>query len=223
MMGHKSRFGLALGLCFLASSCYRDRYIPIPVYQQPKHTPKRLTLDLIRGFGVSRNDLLKLRYFLENTLILQKVTRHSSAVTTAPRRAALDLRREIGQEETVFEHSAPAYAAEVWQVIQPQYLFRSVYQIAIRFEEASDYSLIFSPNWCGDYELEKCYITHSGWSEDVRIQSLIPGTDNFLLVDAHLVDNVSHKRQVIPARESTSTTRQEEARPKGGSRYGIGK
>lgn len=192
-------------LCFLLQSlgCYRKFYesaTPTINVVEPSQSPtlRRLTVDMIEYYHVTTPKLWKLRYYLENTLILQHVRHAGSSTVTASR--GLILNRRINQDEIVFNNMSPGSAVQIRQSVVPFYRFpfvRLVYRISVQFERDRRYSLEFEPNFCGEYVLRKTFWCEKVNYEDRMFSSLLSGIDNYLMVDANAIDEVNHRRRIV--------------------------
>lgn len=182
--------------CYQTQYVYRqvERQVERQVVEPQKHTPQRLTLDMIREFKISERKLWRLRYYIENTLILQRVTHSGSSFVTLNRE--LDLKRTINQDEIVFEHMASGFAFAIRQEWRFKNL-KLVDVIWVQFENHKNYSLMFAPNFCGEYVLEKVCWTNAVNYGGRSYQSLLVNVNNFLLVDTHLLEDVNHSRRIV--------------------------
>lgn len=186
--------------------CYQTQYVYRQVERQvvvpQTHTPQRLTCDMIQYFGISREELRGLEFRLENALILQEV-RHAGE-STVTRNRKLDLKRTVVQDEIVFPHfiwGRPIGVQYDWSL----WCREPTFAIWVQFEapESTNPSLIkkltlkFTPNFCGEYELDKTFWTSKVCYQGRWYQSLLSGVDNFLLVDTHLLEEIIHRRRIV--------------------------
>lgn len=180
--------------------CYQTQPIYYQVERQvvvpQKYTPKRLTREMIAYFKINREELLKLRFYLENALILQEVDHVGKSSITAD--GELDLKRIIVQDEIVFKHMTAGRAVEV-RDYGPFWRENPVFVIWVEFEapDGSNPSLKFTPNFCGEYEVDKTFWTNKVCYQGRWYQSLLSGVDNFLLVDTHLLEEIIHRRRIV--------------------------
>ncbi len=197
-------------LCFLLQSlgCYPEVYEPAtPTVREvePPQSPtlRRLTVDMIEYYHVTTPKLWKLKYYLENTLILQHVRHAGSSTVTASR--GLILKRRISQDEIVFDNLSPGSAIQIRQSVVPFYRFpfvRLVYLISVQFERDRRYSLEFEPSLCGEYVLRKTFWCEKVNYQDRMFSSLVSGIDNYLMVDASAIDEVNHRRRTVSGMQS---------------------
>ncbi|MCG3153771.1 MAG: hypothetical protein DKINENOH_00361 [bacterium] len=197
-------------LCFLLQSlgCYPGKHIYLEkkVYVASLFTPRRLTVDMIEYYKIGRQDLLRLEYFLENTLILQHVSHSGSSTVTVNRE--LELKRIIDQYEIVFQHNSRGAGI---QIDEERFFFYRypfialAYVISVQFEpEVSKnserkmrYWLEFAPNRRGEYRVRKAFWSDQVDYEDRTFTSLLSGVENYLIVDVHSIDEVNHRRRIV--------------------------
>lgn len=186
--------------------CYQTQYVYRQVERQvvvpQKYTPKRLTREMIQYFKINREELLKLKFYLENALILQEVDHVGKSSVTAD--GELDLKRIIVQDEIVFKHMTAGHAVEV-QDYGPFWRRNPIFVIWVEFNDSTknaasppkSFSLKFVPNIFGEYEVDKTFWTNKVSYQGRLYQSLLSGVDNFLLVDTHLLEDIIHRRRIV--------------------------
>lgn len=188
--------------CYQTQYVYRqvDRQVVVP--QTQTHTPKRLTREMIEYFKINRVELLKLKFYLENALILQEVCHVGKSSVTAE--GELDLKRIIVQDEIVFKHMTEGRAVDV-RDCAPFWRREPIFVIWVEFNDSiknatsppKSFSLKFVPNIFGEYEVDKTFWTNKVSYQGRWYQSLLSGVDNFLLVDAHLFEEIIHRRRIV--------------------------
>lgn len=204
---NSGRLRIAAAILFACTcGCYPTQYVYRQVERQvvvpQKYTPKRLTREMIEYFKINREELLKLKFYLENALILQEVDHVGKSSVTAD--GELDLKRIIVQDEIVFKHMTAGRAVEV-RDYGPFWRQNPVFVIWVEFNDLTksatsppkSYSLKFVPNIFGEYEVDKTFWTNKVSYQGRRYQSLLSGVDNFLLVDTHLLEEIIHRRRIV--------------------------
>lgn len=204
---NSGRLRIAAAILFACTcGCYPTQYVYRQVERQvvvpQKYTPKRLTREMIEYFKINREELLKLKFYLENALILQEVDHVGKSSVTAD--GELDLKRIIVQDEIVFKHMTAGRAVEV-RDYGPFWRQNPVFVIWVEFNDSTksatsppkSYSLKFVPNIFGEYEVDKTFWTNKVSYQGRRYQSLLSGVDNFLLVDTHLLEEIIHRRRIM--------------------------
>ncbi|MCL4705226.1 hypothetical protein KJ068_08710 [bacterium] len=193
-------------LALFACNCgyYQTKYVYRQVERQvePRHTPQRLTCEMIRYFGISREELRKLEFRLENALILQEVRHGGESTVTSTRK--LDLKRTVVQDEIVFPHFTWGQPIDVLYDWSPWCRWPT-FAIWVQFEApdgrnpslTKKLSLKFTPNFCGEYEVDKTFWTNKVSYQGRWYQSLLSGVDNFLLVDTDLLEEIIHRRRIV--------------------------
>lgn len=188
--------------CYPTQYVYRQVERQVVVPQTQTHTPKRLTREMIQYFKINREELLKLKFYLENALILQEVCHVGKSSVTAE--GELDLKRIIVQDEIVFKHMTEGRAVEV-RDYGPFWRQNPIFVIWVEFNDSAknatsppkSFSLKFVPNIWGEYEVDKTPWTNKVSYQGRRYQSLLSGVDNFLLVDTHLFEEIIHRRRIV--------------------------
>lgn len=188
--------------CYQTQYVYRQVERQVVVPQTQTHTPKRLTREMIEYFKINRVELLKLKFYLENALILQEVCHVGKSSVTAE--GELDLKRIIVQDEIVFKHMTEGRAVEV-RDCAPFWRRDPIFVIWVEFEAPDSanpsltkiFSLKFTPNFCGEYEVDKTFWTNKVSYQGRWYQSLLSGVDNFLLVDTDLLEEIIHRRRIV--------------------------
>ncbi|RIK52564.1 hypothetical protein DCC62_32855 [candidate division KSB1 bacterium] len=133
---------------------------------------------MIEYFKINRVELLKLKFYLENALILQEVCHVGKSSVTAE--GELDLKRIIVQDEIVFKHMTEGRAVEV-RDCAPFWRRDPIFVIWVEFEAPDSanpsltkiFSLKFTPNFCGEYEVDKTFWTNKVSYQGRWYQSLL--------------------------------------------------
>jgi len=179
----------------------RQKEITTTTTTTPLYRPQRLTLELIKEFHLTSDDLYRLNYFIENALLLHLVQHSGSNQVT--QNGEVDLKRKIDEEEIVFEHMAPGTAQTIWTLSPFNYFGYRAYRISVQFERWPNQSLIFEPNIWGEYVVKE-----SWWSwgnhivyEDRSYSRSLPDLENYLLIDTRLLEDIKHRRRVVPGRK----------------------
>jgi len=185
---------LACG-CYVGSNYYypEARNYTDPGRYGGGYTAQRLTLDMIRSFGISMGQLESMRFYLENGLAMQRMYAQGSSQVTAS--GALVLSRDRSRNEVVIPHltqSVQAYAEERMELLPP----RMSYVLHVRFAGTSSW-LTFSPNLNGDFVLEKSFWRSVVQYGNMEYESLNPEIDHYLLVNTQLFDRYRNSREYM--------------------------
>ena len=183
--------------CYQTEYIYRDRKVLVRDPVPSEYSRCRLTLELIEELDLTAQELSKLKYYLGNAVLLQRVSAKQSWSITSE--GAIDVNRIVKQDEAVIEHMAIGYVkspSNVW--MERQWLgLRGVYKIRVCFNGNGNDCLVFAPNFWGEYVVEKEF-----WTEQVAYKSkwyysIRTDRESYLLVESRTLEEIRHTRHVI--------------------------